>query len=180
VLTLKQNVLHSLLGGEGMNKKIIVVFAALLFLAMFVAPVMAAPATKIEGVTMTVAQSGPPVIDKRRFVSDDTISHSTGGSSPGSTVTLTIPDVGTYSGDWHTAWIANGNYKIGEFIIISKNTMTFAEGTFEGVNQRRITGESPQSPTAIIEDYCVYKGTGMFKGWTLKITNDEGYVIIPK
>jgi hypothetical protein len=168
-----------------MNKKVLGIAVTLLIAAMFVAPAMAAPATKIEGVTITVV-TGPPVPydGYPRLVSEGTIAHSRGESFPDSTVTLFIPGVGiysgTYSGDWDTVWIANANFKKGQFIIPSKNTMTFTEGTFEGVNQRRITGESPMSPTAIIEDYCVWKGTGMFKGWTLKTTNNEGYIIIPK
>ena len=163
-----------------MNKKILVIPILLLTFVLLSIPVMAKPATKID-VTMTVV-SGPPTVLEAHFVSDDTIRHSRGEGYQPSTVTLDIPGVGTYSGNWATFWMANGNYKKGEFsefIIISKNTMTFAEGTFVGVNQRRITGPSPMLPTTL-EDYCVWKGTGMFKGWTLKTTTSEGYVIIPK
>ena len=166
-----------------MNKKMLVIPVLLLAFALISIPVMGAPATKIEGVTIEVHSTGPPdpYDGYPRWVSDHTIVHSKGESAPDSTVTLTIPTVGTYTGTWHTEWIANGNWKKDsiETVISSKNTMTFAEGTFEGVNQRRITG-SPLSPTTL-EDHSVYKGTtGMFKGWTLKLTNDEGYVIIPK
>jgi hypothetical protein len=164
-----------------LNKKVLGIALVCVFLAVLATPVMAAPATKIEGVTITVT-TGPPVPydGYPRWVSEGTISHSRGESFPASTVTLFIPGVGTFSGDWHTVWMSNGNWKKGEFIIPSKNTMTFAEGTFEGVNQRRITGENPMSPYAIIEDHGVYKGvSGDFIGWTLKITNNEGYVIIP-
>jgi hypothetical protein len=162
------------------NRKVLGIAVFLMAVAMLAVPVMAAPATKIEGVTITVVTPGPPVPYEGypRVVSDGTISHSKGESPLGSTVTLFIPGVGTYEGDWSTEWIANANLKIGECVIPSKNTMTFAEGTFEGVNQRRITG-NPMSPAAI-EDQGVYKGvSGDFKGWTLKITNNEAYVIIP-
>jgi hypothetical protein len=171
-------------GGEKM-KKILVITVLLLTVAMLAIPVMGAPATKIEGVTITVV-SGPPVPDEPpRFVSDGTISHATGQSASGATVTLYIPGVGTYEGDWHADWRANANWKkasegMYQGVIPSKNTMTFPEGTFVGVNQRRITGISPFHPDAIIEDQGVYKGTGMFEGWTLKLTNNEGYLIIPK
>ena len=164
-----------------MKKKILVITVLLLTFALLSIPVMGKPATKIEGVTIAVLSTGPPVPydGYPRWVSDGTISHLKGESSPGSTVTLTIPEVGTYVGGWDTDWLVNGNWKIGESKIPSKNTMTFAEGTFVGVNQRRFTGENPFS--GINEDRGVYKGTtGMFKGWTLKLTNDEGYVIIPK
>ena len=174
-----------------MNKKMLVIPVFLLAFAFISIPVMGAPATKIEGVTIEVFTTGQPVPDDGypRWVSDGTIVHSKGESSPGSTVTLFIPGVGTYvDGDWHTDWIFNGNWKKGEFVIPSKNTMTFAEGTFEGVNQRRITGESPFSPTAYFEDRSVWKGvSGIFKGWTLKLSYEgtpstitEGYIIIPK
>jgi hypothetical protein len=167
-----------------MKKKILVISVLLLTFAFISIPVMAAPAIKKDA-TITVV-SGPPVIDELRYVSDGTITHGRGVSDPEATVTLTIPGIGTYTGTWHTEWIANGNWKKvslgmdGKAVIPSKNTMTFPEGTFEGVNQRRITGPNAMFPTTV-EDYCVYKGiSGDFKGWTLKVTGDVGYVIIPK
>ena len=165
-----------------MKKNILVITVLLLTFALLSIPVMGKPATKIEGVTTTV-MSGPPVLDgPPRSVSDGTITHATGESDPLATVTLTIPGVDTYVGGWHTDWRANGNWKkapLGKGIIPSKNTMTFPEGTFVGVNQRRLTGPNPMFPTTL-EDHGVYQGTGMFEGWTLKLTNGVGYIIRPK
>jgi len=176
-----------------MKKKILVITVLLLTFAFISIPVMGKPATKIEGVTIEVHSTGPPVSydGYPRFVSDGTISHARGESSPGSTVTLTIPIPGqeplVLDGGWHTDWIANGNWKKGEWVISSKGTMTFEGGMFVSVNQRRITGDSPMSPTAYFKDRSVWKGTGIFKGWTLKLSREgtsdvitDGYLIMPK
>lgn len=165
-------------------KKILVISFLLLTFAMLSIPVMAESPTKKDA-AITVMPAGPPISDPGypRFVSHGTISHSIGTSTPGATVTLTIQDVGTFTGDWDSVWRVNGNWKkasegMGQWVISGIRTMTFPEGTFVGRNQRRITGSHPMTGT--IEDHGVYRGiSGMFTGWTLKLTNDEGYVIIP-
>ena len=172
-----------------MNKKILGIPVLILTFALLSIPVMGAPATKIEEVTMTVENGGPVSYDGYpRWVSDDTILLSKGGTSPEATVTLVIPGVGTYNGPWYSEWIAMANWKKDpvETVINAKHVMTFEGGTFEGVNQRRITGP-PVAPDSIIEDRSVYQGTGIFKGWTLKLSREgtpdvitEGYLILPK
>ena len=69
---------------------------------------------------------------------------------------------------------------------MSKLTLTFGDDTFEGVNQRRITG-NPMLPTSLIEDHVVLRGTGTFQGQTLKLSSKgtppviaEGYIIMPQ
>jgi hypothetical protein len=179
-------------GGEKMNKKILGVLVALLAVALLTVPVMGAKATKIEGVTVITENAGAvPYEGYPRWVSDGTISHGRGGTNPDATVTLIIPGVGTYVGAWDSEWISSANWKKDpvEIVITSIHTMTFEEGTFEGVNQRRITGP-PLAPNSILEDHSVLQGIGIFKGWTLKISYEgtvedlqfgsEGYLIIPK
>jgi hypothetical protein len=165
-----------------MKKKILGVLVALLALALLTVPVMGAPATK-KPATIVVMGGGPVPDEPPRFVgkgTPGTISHATGGTAEGATVTLTIEDIGTFTGDWDSDWKVNRNWPLEKGIIRSKLTMTFTEGTFEGVNQRRIYGPDPYNPDTI-EDYCVFKGiSGMFTGWTLKIRNTVGYAIIPK
>ena len=181
-----------------MNKKVLGVAVTLLLAAMFVAPAMAAPATKIEGVTMVVSPGGPvPYDGYPRWVSDGTISHSRGTNPPGMTVTITIPNPQdpenptVLSGDYYSDWVANANWKKDpvEVVIMSKLTLTFGDDTFEGVVQRTITG-NPFLPTSPVEDHIVLRGTGAFQGQTLKLSCAgipaegpmvaEGYIIMPK
>ena len=181
-----------------MNKKILGLAVVLLAAAMLAVPVMAAPATKIEGVTMEVSPGAAvPYDGYPRWVSDGTISHSRGTNTPGMTVTITIPNPQdppnptVLIGDYHSDWVANANWKKDpvEVVIMSKLTLTFGDDTFEGVVQRSIAG-NPMLPTSPIEDHVVLQGTGDFKGQTLKLSYAgipavdpliaEGYIIIPK
>ena len=177
-----------------MKKKIQVIAVALMFAAMLVAPVLAAPATKIEGVTMTAAVIQTPNPGSPRMVSHDTISHSEGTST--GTVTLDIPMPSgplVLTGDYDSEWIGRGKISEdpaeSEVIIMGKVVLTFTGGTFEGVIQRKIIGFPPDPPTVIpyFEDYLVLHGTGDFQGQTLKLSYtgtppviQEGYLIIPK
>ena len=173
-----------------MNKKILVIPVLLLTFALFSIPVMAAPATKIEGVTLTAVAPPAPDFGFPRFVAHDTIVHSRGTST--GKVTLTIPGYPLPEGDWDSEWITNGNFKQdpAEVVIRGKVTLTFTgegtTGTFKGVIQRKIIGYPPTGDS-IFEDHMVLQGTGNFKGQTLKLSYegtlpviDEGYLIIRK
>jgi hypothetical protein len=168
-----------------MNKKILVISVLLLTFALLSIPVMGAPAIK-KPATIVVT-GGVPVVDVIRFVGQGRISHATGGTPEDAKVTLTIGG-DTYEGDWDSDWKVNRNWPKEKGVIRSTHTMTFeGKGTFVGVNQRRIYGPDPFIPDRIV-DHCVYKGiSGMFTGWTLKISYDgppggasTGYAIIPK
>jgi len=95
------------------NKKVLGIALTVFFLAMLTIPVMAAPAKKIEGVTIEVVGGSPvPYEGSPWSVSDGTIGHGKGYVVPGATVTLTIPTVGTYEdGVWESEWTANSNRK---------------------------------------------------------------------
>ena len=116
------------------------------------------------------------------------------------TVTITIPDpedpenpaaAEVLSGDWYTEWVANANWKKDpvETVIMSKVTLTFDDGTFEGMSQRTIKG-SPFDFSSYFEDSMVLHGTEDFQGQTLKLSYAgipiedpmiaEGYIIMPK
>jgi hypothetical protein len=169
-----------------LNKKVLGVALALIVMALLATPVMAAPATKIEGVTLTIAATTVPDPGYPRMVSHDTISH-TKGTSTG-TVTLTIPilEPDGLDGDWDAEWVARGKFSQdpAELIITSKAVLTFTGGTFEGVTQRKIIGWPVPS---YFEDHMVLQGTGDFEGQTLKLSYEggpppvaEGCLIIPK
>ena len=176
-----------------MNWKILGLVFAFIFLAMLATPVMAAPATKIEGVTVTavVTQAANPGYP--RFVSHDTIGHSKGTSV--GTVTVNIPGKTPLNGIWNGEWVSNSNWKEDPVVvnIRGKVVWTFTgegtTGTFVGLVQRKITGFPPSPPTVIpyFEDNVVLHGTGDFQGQTLKLTFEgyppvihEGYIIMPK
>ena len=176
-----------------MNKKVLGIVLTVSFLAMLTIPVMAAPATKIEGVTVTavVTQAANPGYP--RFVSHDTIGH-TKGTSVG-TVTVNIPGKTPLNGIWNGEFVTMSNWKDDPVVvnIRGKVVWTFTgegtTGTFVGLVQRNIIGFPPAPPTVIpyFEDNVVLRGTGDFQGQTLKLTFEgyppvvqEGYIIIPK
>ena len=185
-----------------LNKKILGIAVTLLLAAMFVAPALAAPATKIEGVEMYVAAGQIPYPGFPHMVSHGTISHSKGYSD--GTVTLIIPinpsDPLVLNGGYASEWIGKG--KISEkpaeteLLIMGTWVLTFTgegtTGTFEGVTHRTIIGWDVGPPPGPLEgsvfiDRAVLHGTGDFQGWTLKLSYDgefppvpaEGYLVIP-
>ena len=175
------------------NRKVLGIGFAFIFLAMLATPVMAAPATKIEGVTVTavVTQAANPGYP--RFVSHDTIGHSKGTSV--GTVTVNIPGKTPLNGIWNGEFVSMSNWKEDPVVvnIRGKLVWTFTgegtTGTFVGLVQRKITGFPPSPPTVIpyFEDNVVLHGTGDFQGQTLKLSYagtppviQEGYLIIPK
>jgi hypothetical protein len=175
------------------KKKILCVLVAMLAVALLTIPVMGAPATKIEGVTVTgdVVQTSDPGYP--RLVSDGTISHGKGTSV--GPVTVNIPDQTPLNGIWNGEWVSMGNWKEDPVVlnIRGKVVWTFTgegtTGTFVGLVQRKIIGFPPDPPTVIpyFEDNVVLRGTGDFLGQTLKLTFEgyppvihEGYIIMPK
>jgi hypothetical protein len=165
------------------EKKIFVITIILLAIAMLVTPVLAAPATKIEGVTATA--DGTPIPSSIRTVSHDSIRHIKGTTT--GTVYLTIPGLGTLEGTWNSEWVTRSKISQDptEALIASRVVWAFTgegtTGTFEGLVQRKITGGS------YFEDNVVLHGTGDFKEQTLKLSYEgappviqEGYLIIPK
>jgi hypothetical protein len=165
------------------NKKVLGIVLTVFFLAMLTVPVMAAPATKIEGVTATAMVTQTPNPGFPHMVSDGTISHGKGTST--GTVTLNIPGQDPLVGDWAGEWISMGNFKKdpAELVIMGKMVWTFTGGTFEGIIQRLIIGW----PVPLyFEDHMVLQGTGDFKEQTLKLSYEgapppvaEGYLVIP-
>jgi hypothetical protein len=164
-----------------MKKKIFVITVLLLTFALISIPVMGAPATKIEvTVTSSVTQTpGPP------NVVDHGIAHVRGTST--GTFDITIQgQVDPLNFAYYGEWIARGkgwpppNPEY-EAVIMGKVTLTFIgeglTGTFEGTTHRKLVGLPVSS---YMSTHLVLHGTEDFKGQTLKITDDEGYLIIPK
>lgn len=174
-------------GGEKMNKKMLVVFVSLFTLALLTIPVMSAPATKIEEVTVTAVVTQTPNEGFPRLVSHDTIGH-TKGTSTG-TVTINIPgQQDPLVGVWNGEFVTRGKFSLdpAEVLIRGKLVWTFPGGTFEGIVQRMIIGYPP-GPSSIFIDHAVLHGTGDFRGQTLKISFEgtppiiqEGTLLIPK
>ena len=167
-----------------MKKKFLLLLVSVLAVAILAVPVMAKPAT-IEEVTVAAVVTQTPDDGFPRLVSHGTIGH-TKGTSFG-TVTLTIDGV-PMGGVWAGEFITAGNFKKdpAEIVIRGKLIWTFTGGTFEGIIQRTIIGYPP-GPSSIFIDHAVLKGTGDFKGQTLKLSFEgtppiiqEGYLIIPK
>jgi hypothetical protein len=186
-------------GGEKVNKKILGIALTVSFLAMLTIPVMAAPATKIEGVTATAVVTQTPDHGFPHMASHNTIMHGKGTSV--GTVTLTIPNPQdpqnptVLTGDWAGEWVSMSNWKEDPVVVNIRGkvvwtfTGTGTTGTFVGIIQRKITGFPPDPPTVIpyFEDNVVLRGTGDFQGQTLKLTFEgyppviqEGCLIIPK
>ena len=169
-----------------MKNRILVIAVLLLTFALLSIPVMAEPAIKIEGVTVTASVTQTMDPGYPRFVSHGTISHGKGTSV--GTVTVNIPGKTPLNGIWNGEFVSNGHWKEDPDVlnIRGKLVWTFTGGTFEGVVQRKITG-LPISGSSYFKDNAVLRGTGDFQGQTLKLTFEgyppviqAGYIIIPK
>jgi hypothetical protein len=176
-----------------LNKKALEIAVVLMAAAMLITPVLAAPATKIEGVTLTLATALHP--DDTTINADHNIRHNDG--TVDGTATLNIPEQESLHFDYYGVW--NGTSKWtnmpspdpeGSNIVRSKVVLTCTDagktGTFEGVLHTKTIGLPP--PTAsYVETQMILLGTGDFQGQTLKLsyegappTDMEGTLIIPK
>ena len=155
-----------------MNKKILGIALTVFFLAMLTIPVMAAPATKIGGVTLTNVT--PPVrtiYPGYPRIYDNGIRHVKGNTT--NNVNLTIPGLGPSGSDLileiarYSEWISKSK-SIGpdpeaKAIITAKLVWTLTGGTFEGRVYRTITG-LPISGSSLVYTRVVLHGTGDFRG----------------
>jgi hypothetical protein len=172
------------------NKKVLGIAVTLLLAAMFIAPAMAKPATKIEGVTATVL---PTTTEGVLREVDHGILQIRGGIMTGP-VTLSIPGqaplVGTYYGELN-GWIkldhpAPGPWLEAENLFSGKVELSFPGGTFVGIRHFKMIG-FPTPFISHVDTQMVLHGTGDFKGQTLKLSYEgalppvfEGYLIMPK
>ncbi len=182
-----------------MDRKLLVIFVALIAVAMLATPVIAA--TKIEGVILKRG-SGSPVTSSYRYVAHDTIRFSEGTTD--STVKLTIPGRGELNGNWHSEWHSQVRFSFSQpnpdsptpdpeadfqtsGIVVLTFTGEGTTGTFEGMTHQEMIGY-PTSVASYVSSHMVLQGTGDFKGQTLKIEQEGnpktaisvGYIIIPK
>jgi hypothetical protein len=167
---------------------------AFVFLLILAAPVMAAPATRIEGVTASIETE---TTNDWRIVDHD-IWQLFDGTGSGE-VTLSVPGkpdlTGTYEGVWH------GKIKAGPMVGMmqwpeaechynSRMVWTFTgegtTGTFEGTRHAKAIG-FPGVVCSYTEVSMILHGTGDFQGQTLKLSYKgatpialEGVLIIPK
>ena len=176
-----------------MNKKVLGVAVTLLLAAMFVAPAMAAPATKIS-VTATVSATTTEGVG--REVDHGVLQFRE--SAITGVVTLNIPGqthlVGTYDGELN-GWIkldhpAPPPWLEAEGLMSGKAEFSFPGGTFVGIRHFKTIGFPPPF-MSYMDTRMVLHGTGVFKGQTLTLSFEgdppipapfdlEGYLIIPK
>jgi hypothetical protein len=179
-----------------MKKKILVIPVMLLTFAFLSLPVMAAPATKIEGVVLEFLHTATPT--NYRFV-DSTIIQSRGNSL--GLARLIIPDMpDLLGGTWDTNWASTVKQPLypdpdpdGWNIIREDVTISFTGGTFEGRAQYKWVGSTldltttPPTLPSVIAVHMVLRGTGDFHGWTVKLSSEnvmqypiDGTLIKPK
>jgi hypothetical protein len=180
------------------NKKILGIAVTLLLAAMLAAPAMAAPATKIEGVTLTTAVALIP--DDTAIYADHNIVHNDGTAA--GTATLDIPEKDSLHFDYYGVW--NGTSKwtnppnpdpeatnVIRSTVVMNCTDEGITGTFEGMVHSKTIGlpppPFPNAATSHIEYNMVFHGTGDFQGQTLKLSyagpppvDLEGCLITPK
>ena len=180
-------------GGERLKKKILVASVALVFAAMMAAPVMAAPATKIEGVTAILEAAIVPDPASLRMVGHNIVFNKGTGAG---IITLNIPGmtdplIGTSSSTWSAMarWTDFPNPDPEATNVVRGNVVyTFPGGTFEGMTHAKSKGLPPiPLPGFYVEYHMVLQGTGDFEGQTLKLSYAgaqppvfEGCLIIPK
>ena len=181
------------------KKKILVIAFALVFMAFMVAPVMAEPATKIEGVTLTLATTLIPDPDSAIFADHNIVHYE--GIAIGA-ATLDIPGQGSLSFTYDGVWSGSSKWTNppnpdpdATNVIRSTVVLTCTDegitGTFEGMLHGKTIGLPPPplpgAVTSYIEYHMVFHGTGDFQGQTLKLSyagappvEFEGTLIMPK
>jgi hypothetical protein len=188
-----QSIIINMKGGEKLKKKILGIFGCLLVSAMLTIPVMASPATRIEGVTAsieTVTANDWRIVDHDIWQLFD-------GTASGE-VTISIPEkpdlTGIYEGEWHGK-IKSGpmagmmQWPEAECHYNSRMVWTFAgegtTGTFEGTRHAKAIG-FPPTVCSYIEIKMVLYGTGDFQGQILELSYEgalpsvlEGSLLIP-
>jgi hypothetical protein len=176
------------------KSKVLGIAVTLLLAAMFVAPVFAAPATKIEGVTLTPSTTLIP--ESTRAV-DHNIVHNEGTAV--GTATLNIPDQDSLHFDYYGTWSGTAKWTgfpnpdpEGSNVVRSMVVLTCTDegitGTFEGMLHTKTIGLPPvPGIMSYTETHMVLHGTGDFQGQTLQISYAgappallAGTLIIPK
>lgn len=175
-----------------MNKIILGIFVGLIAVIVFAVPVMAAPITKIEGVTAILDYTSTVVYN----VVDHGILQVREGVATG-TVTINIPGQAPLIGTLYGEFIGTmkldgpppGPWLNGESMMVGHEIWTFTgegtTGTFEGVRHEEIIGW-PQPFISYFESSMLLYGTGDFQGQTLKLSFEgapppifEGCLLIP-
>jgi len=173
-----------------MNKKVLGIVVALMAVAMLATPVMAAPATKVEGVTLTLDLTTTSVYT----LVDHGILQVRDGVATG-TVTLNIPEQAPLIGTVYAEFIGTMKFTHpvpppdleAESIMVGHPVFTFTgegtTGTFEGVRHSKMIGFPFSS---YINTRFDLHGTGDFLGQTLKLSYEgappaviEGCLLIP-
>ena len=177
-----------------MTRKILALAIVLILLAMLATPVMAAPATKIEGVTATLTIV---TMTSVYTAHDHGILQVREGVAEGA-VTLNIPGQDPLTGTLYAEFIGTmkldhpmpGPWPNAQTIMIGHPVFTFTgegtTGTFEGVRHNKVIG-FPDPFVSYIDTRLDLHGTGDFHGQRLKLSYEgpppialEGYLLVPK
>jgi hypothetical protein len=164
-----------------MNKKILVIAFAIMFVAMLAAPVLANSPKKIP-VTATQLAVPSPGPDTKSWTTKGGIAQMKNLGGAG-TATLNIPGEASLEGSCTASLDATTNSKIEVGIWHSYVKWIFATGTFEGVVKMKIFMEE-----GVREFHAVLQGTDAFEGWKLNLDGEcprtgtmnwEGFLLIP-
>ena len=159
-----------------MNRKVLVVAAVLMAVAMLATPVLAAPAERID-VTITHTQGMP--------------SNPEGKTTPSGiwqarertweiSVTINIPDETSLTGTIHNVMNTRYFSARDKTIDVSNATLEISTGdTFECVVKFTWVGLYTNILTAEIEINGVLHGTGVYQGQTLMITYAGPVIVSP-
>jgi hypothetical protein len=173
-----------------MNKKVLVFAVALIIVVMLATPVMAEPAQKIP-VTAELYDKirGDP---EKIWRTNGGTTHVQGAVTTGK-IRLTIdgqdPLEGTY---WYSnSYVVNTKWALAAQHM-HKWVLSFEGGSFEGQKTRFSTFEPGTGGKVVwtIKQHTVLQGSGVFKGWTLKLSMDwvqgdplpriyTGFLLIP-
>ena len=161
------------MGGERVNKKILVILTTLMTIGLLAPTVMADPSTKTP-VTATSERIG--VVPGEQWTTNGGIIQIR-GQQVTYKVTLNIFGESSLFGLSSNVWNGRVNPKTGKMIIHYETVWTFSGGSFEGVLQSRL--ESSPPPYEYYEIHGVLKGTGVFEGQKLMLSY-EGSTINPE
>jgi hypothetical protein len=164
-----------------MNKNILVIAFAIMFIAMLAAPVLATSPKKIP-VTATQGGAPSPGPDTKSWTTEGGIGQLRNAVGAGA-VTLNIPGQDSLVGSSSSVIDASTNSKteVGTWHIHVE--WIFATGTFEGVVNMKVFMEE-----GVREFHTVLHGTDAFEGWKLTLNGEairtgpmnwEGLLLMP-
>jgi hypothetical protein len=151
-----------------LNRKLLVLIATLMILAMLATPALAKTAQKVSfTATQVPNRLAPPQGEDYRIWDTEGGTHHVRNGVGAGTITLMIEGQDPMPGTTSSEVMMNTRVDAGGVIKFDM-TWTFEDGEFEGNIVGMIT-----SPVSIEATHGVLQGTGAYKGWTVLL---DGYV----